>query len=240
MFNQKSIKVLFFTAVFISFPVILNALSINQIINLKSDGSGILNFTYFEKDDIIKQKNNIIGNLPFTKEKLAEYFKAPNSYIQLSKIEKNPKDNSQTQVVVIISFTDISKLGDAKGLTDIIFSLDQTDSGRVFKNIIKPEFVKGNLLNQIFLALNSESEIKSANGKITGKSVNFFRGKDFIDGKNSINFIATIEGGSSNTSSNGSSLSGEKEKSCGLFGIELPFILISGLAFIFSRKKSDS
>lgn len=238
MLKQKFTLIFIFTVFIAFFPVFLYAVSINQTINLKSDGSGTLTFTYFEKDDIIKQKNNLIGNLPFTKDKLAEYFKAPNSYIQLSKVEKNPKDNTQTQVVIVISFTNISKLGEAKGFNGMSFSYDPSDSGRVFRNIIKPEFVKENLINQIYGLLNSENDVKSSNGKLSGKSVTFFRGKEYIDGKSNISFIATVEGGGDNTASNNSGTNGDKEKSCGLFGIELPFVLLSGLAFVFIKRRS--
>ncbi len=233
--RNKSFIQFSISLIFLFTPVFLGAMNVNETINLKKDGSGILTFSYLEKEATVKGKNFMIGNLPFTKEKLADYFKAPNSYIQLSTVEKSQKDNTMTQVTVVISFTDISKLGDAKGLAHTNFSYTQTDSGAVLKNTINPDFVKTNMVDQIYYVLKSEGDIKSSNGKVTDKSAEFFRGKDYLNGTE-INFVATVES-DGKTTSNKTVAGEEKGKSCGLFGLELPFLMLGGLVFSFNRKR---
>ena len=59
--------------------------------------------------------------------------------------------------------------------------------------------------------------------------------KEYIDAKKVMDFIATLESDVKTTSKD----SGNKEKSCGLFGVELPLIIFLGFAFtkLANRKK---
>lgn len=237
--TKKALYLPYLILVFLFIPVFLGATNINETITLKKDGSGSINISYIEKESIVKEKNYLIGNLPFNKEKIDEFFKSAGIVIYSSKIENNEKDKSLIQVTLVMGFTSIEKLNDVKALANSRFSSTKTDSGTVIRNIISPEFIKKNTITQIYYVLKSEVKVKSSNGKIEDKNVTWFRGKEYLDGKSDVNFVCTFDDGKVTITK--SKDEGEKGKSCGLFGLELPVLLFGGLIIsgIIKRKKTD-
>lgn len=213
------------------FQARVNALNINESIYLKKDNSGAITLTYFEKDAVVKASNNMIGNFPFTKDKINEYFNTTNSKVQDVKIEPRPNDPGTTQVTVTISFTDINKLPLMKAFANTRVSFEVTDTGKVFKHFITPEFISTNKLNNSYMAMVYDDKYISSNGKQNGeKGVIWFRGKEYIDGKSDIYYTGTFyTDEKTGTTSSGNNESNNKSGGCGLFGIELPLILIGGL-----------
>ncbi len=228
-FSKKTIIQFFIAVIILLIPMIVGAVNITQTVNLKNNGSGTMTYIYMEKETIVKEKNFMIGNLPFTKEKITEYFKAPGTYIQQIRIEKNQNDNSLTQVIVNIGFNDFNKLGEAKA-----FANEQVKySGNDFQITIRPDFIKTNSLNQIYFILIPESKILSSNGKVDDKGSSLFVSKEFLTGKSDVNFKATLE---SDGKTSGSNSSEGSEKSCGLFGLEFPVVFLLGSMLLFSRR----
>lgn len=232
---KKAKFVLLFTVFFLIFPIVAGAVNFNQTITLKEDGSGSINILYLEKESTIKSKNFLIGNLPFTKEKINEYFGSSKTKIFESTISANSKDNTITEVYVSLTFSSVSDLNSLKGLVNNQFSFSVSDSGNVFKSSISPEFITLNSINQIYCVLNSKADIVSSNGQVKEKSVTWFRAKEYLN-KNTTNFVATIF--SKNIKKTASqNIEQEKGKSCGLFGIELPIVFLFGTVLMNYRRK---
>jgi hypothetical protein len=245
MHLSKRIIALVFLTIFLSLPAYSASVQFNQVIDLKKSMWGYVTIMYSADEALVKQKSYLIGNLPFNKEKIDEYFLAANIEMYKSSIGKNEKDASQLQVDVILKFKSLDDLNKIKALTGTKFSQYQSDTGLIVTNTITPAFVKTNDLSQIYSKVNSEEEIKSSNGKGNSKEVSFFRGKGYIEGTNDMYFAFTlaksnISKGGENTAKNNSNQekSDKDQKSCGLFGFELPIILLGG--FVFSRFRRRS
>jgi len=227
---------LLFTLSILLTPMFLGAVNLNQMIILKKNGSGTIRVVYTEKETLLKEKNFVIGQFPFSKEKIEEYFKSPSSKIFRSDIGISKNDNTLIEVTVVIHFSDFSKLSEMKSFSNIRTGLSQSDSGNIFRNVFTTDFLKNNTIDQIYCTLNSDNKIKSSNGKIDDKEVVWFRGKGYIDVNKDIQFIATFE---SDVKTSSKETEGDG-KSCGLFGMELPLILLSGLVISLRMKKNKS
>ncbi len=213
------------------------AINLNQIFTLKKDGSGIIRLVYTEKETIVKGKNFVIGNFPFTKDALDEYFNSATNEVYLSEVNKDPNDNSLIVVRVEIKFSDFNKIGEAKGFSNIKMTLTQSDSGNVLTELFTTAFLKSNSIDQIYGVLDYDGKIISTNGKLDGKNAIWFRGKDFVNVTQDIYFVATLESDDEKTTSGDKE---EKGKSCGLFGFEFPVIIFLGSALIFANRKKKS
>lgn len=228
---------LLLVVLFLFIPIYASAINFVQIITLEKNGSGIIKLIYSEKESLVKEKNFVVGNLPFSKEKSAEYFNSSNTSIRLFEVGKDPKDNSLTQVTVSMNFKAITDINQMKALSEAKVKFSETDTGKVFVYAITPEFTKANSIDYLLTILTYNGEVKSSNGKMEGKNIQWSRNKQNIDAKKVMDFIATVKT-ELKTTSNSSNSTGEKEKSCGLFGIELPIILLGGL--VISQKLRTS
>jgi hypothetical protein len=218
-------------------PVNVNAIDFTEILAINKDGYGYITLQYSEKESVAKSNNFVIGTLPYSKEKIEEWFASPKTKIYSSKVDKGGVDNAMLNVEVTLNYGNVSDLGKIKALEGIRIETFQTDTGMVLRNIISPSFTNANSINQYYFSFKPEVEVRSSNGAQKGKDVIFFRPKGYIDGKTDIVFTATlVTGGKESSASNGNS--GKKDdggKSCGLFGFELPFIL--SLAYAFSMRR---
>ncbi len=241
LFQKDAYIKVFLILVLLNLPSFAGAMNLNEIMTLKRDGSGSITFVYWEKESIVKQKNDIIGNFPFNKDSSEHYFNSPTTYIQLFKAGQYDKDNSFTEVSVTVAFTDINKLNGILALKDSQDTLYQTDSGSVFRYIITPAFTRNNSLENVYIILNYEGKVISTDGVITDKNIGWYRAKEYLHSSINLYFFATLEPLTNNkvdVNKNSNTSTGTKEKSCGLFGFELPFILLFGLMIRkISRKR---
>lgn len=219
---------LLFCVIFLFIPLFAGAVNFSQLITLEKDGSGVFKLIYSEKETIVKGKNYIIGNLPFTKEKSDEYFKSANSFVKAITIENSSKDNTLIEVTVSIGFKDINKISEIKALTNAIIGLNKTDTGYVFKYVITPVFTKANSLDNVYTILTYNGKLISSNGDTGKENVSWYRSKEYLNIKD-IYLYATFESEVKTVSKDNDT----KEKSCGLFGLELPIII--SLGFVFSK-----
>jgi hypothetical protein len=237
LFNSLSLVKFLTVLLIFGIPVVSAAINVNETFFLKKDGSGALTLSYNASDVEIKAKNSIIGNFPFTKEKVEELFKSKLAGIYSVNVEKDPKDNNRTKVTITLTFGNITNLNDVKPLAGANRSWQETDTGLVIMSVYTPAFVENNSIDNLYQALKYESTLKSSNGNAgNDNGVTFFRGKEYIDGKSDIRFFATYQS------------EGKKEKvddpksdakSCGLFGFELPFVLLLGFIYTLSSRKGS-
>lgn len=226
--------------VIISFllPAFACALDLNYIINLKKDGSGTLNLMYSESESIIASKNSMVGLFPFTQNGIDKAFSASKNALLTSKVGKSEQDNSSTEVNIVLSFTEISNLSEIQALSEIKSTTAITDSGRVVAINVTPSFVSSNSINKLFVILKSEEEILySSDGKIVDKKrADWFRSGQYLKTGKPFNFVAVVKSDAKSTSPKGNTSSDDKSnKSCGLFGLELPLILFGWV--LLSRRK---
>lgn len=219
---------LFFCVIILFIPLIAGAVNFSQIITLEKDGSGVFKLIYSEKETVVKGKNFVVGNLPFTKEKSDEYFKSANSFVKAITIENSAKDNSLLEVTVSIGFKDINKISEIKALTNALISLNKTDTGNVFKYVITPAFTKTNSIDNVYTILTYNGKLISSNADAGKGNVSWYRSKEYLNIKD-IFLYATLESDVKTVTKD----SETKEKSCGLFGLELPIII--SLGFVFSK-----
>lgn len=230
---RNSIRVSFFLFLFL--PAFAGAMNVNEIIKLNLDASGYLNFTYWEKGSIV-DKNPMVGNFPFTKDKADQLFNTANLKLQTFEVGKYEKDNSYTEIKARIFFKNITKLSELKALSGIVVSYYKSDTGQVFVYEVPSGYAKSNSIENLYVILNPDANIHSASGKINGKSIEWFRSSEYLNANKNIYFVATLNVPAKNepkSTGNEVDKNGKKE-SCGLFGIELPLILLGGL--VISRK----
>lgn len=242
MFRKKSRTILFLFVLISCIPMIASAVEFNQFITLKDDGAGSLKLVYSEKEALLTGKTQI-GNLPFDKAKMNEFFSTEGVQVGDVLVDKNQKDASMTQYSVSVNFDNVTKLNNLKGLAGIKYGLAKTDSGNVFTINIALDFFNNNSINQAYSVLYIKGEFKSANGAIKDKSVAWFRSKDKLEGKPvslyaTLRVINTPNKNNPNTNVPGGNQDSDKGKSCGLFGIELPFVILLGTLFIRRRRNN--
>lgn len=237
MLNSKLVIKLFIILTLFTYCS-ANSMNLNQLITLNKDGSGTLVLMYWEKTSIVKEKNNLIGSYPFSQDLANDYYASSNTVLKGFKMDKYAQDNSFTEVNVIIGFKDINKLSLMKPMSESKVSITPTDSGDVFKSIITPTFIKSNFIDNLYTILTFSGTKKSTNGAIKNDNIEWFRSKEYLNTNKEIGFYAVIEMDKKVTTTKDSPEN--KEKSCGLFGLELPVIISLGFAFSkFAKRRKE-
>jgi len=240
------------------------AVKFYQSNQIHKDGSITLNIVYSAKiKDLSGDK--MIGNLPFAEDAIQDFFSSPDSKIEKNTVYIDPKDESIIGVNVRVEVKDINKISGIKGLKDIRTSWSKDESGMIFKWNLPVSFMKDNLIDTYQFILTSEDEIKSSNGVKKENSTDWFTFADKIDPKGALytaTIIATeenskniassesnLESGAdktvqenssmetSNDDSNTENFDEEEKKSCGVFSIELPIIVLLGASASFVLRK---
>lgn len=227
---QKIIAIIVFS---LFFPLVSQALNLNYIVQMKKDGSGTLTLMYWEKDADIKAKNSVIGNFPFSsiKSDLTAKFSAPGINLLSAEMSKYPQDNSFTQSQVVLQFSDITKLGSLGALSGMDVNTFATDTGKVVSFVVTPDFVTKNSLNALYVILGYEGEILFASDKkiIDKKRAEWFRSAQYIKSEKNIYFVALLKSEGEVKASD--QKKDDQGKSCGLFGFELPLIILLGYCY---------
>lgn len=236
VFRKKIVQSLIIALVLFT-PLVVKALSVNEIFKLNPNGSGFLNIVYWEKESVVKEKNFVVGNFPFSKEKSEQYFNSGGTELKSFVIGKNEKDNSFTEIKALIYFKDINKITELKALSNLTISLVEKNAENIFTYTIPPEYSKNNSVENLYVIINYEGNILSSNGKIDKKSVTWFRSKEYLNANKTVALTANFE---ATKKTDNTSTSNGKEKSCGLFGLELPLILLLGLTLTGKFRKHNS
>jgi len=236
-FSSKGfIVILLLTTVIFS----LGAVKIYQTGNLKSNGSGNIKIVYSAKANELKENKFTIGNFHFSEEQARKQFSSPNTTVKNVKLDFSQKDSTYF-MTVNVDFTNINKLSEARGFSNVKASYVKTEKGNEFKYILtaNPELYK-KFENQSYI-IEFENKVISSNGAIKDNTVTWGnRNKSNSDFSKDVLMIALTEsnGNIGGTTGSGETSNNDKEKSCGLFGIELPVILLFGLLTSRKMKKS--
>lgn len=206
--------------------LLLAAITFNSCINyeqetkVNSDGSGSMIINYSTKNF------NIIGEeifgFGFTDSKIRENYSSPEIIIKWIDVQRYDKDTT-THVRVDIDFKNLFTLPKAKAFRKVKPSFEVFPDSILFSytilkdslNAIKPEMDEFNL----YFDFEFTNDIIESNGTISGKKVRW----KFSISNLTEDIVMTAK------------LSNSKS-GCGLFGIELIFILILGYVFRFRHK----
>lgn len=217
------------------------AVKFYQSSKINNNGSISITFTYSAPESEVRSNNNIIGNLPFTVDKIKEYFLCPTGEIKKALAYKDQTDPSLMSATVDIIVKDFSKIPSSKALNGIKVALGKTDSGMVYSWLVPTSFMQANSVETYQYLLSSEGDIKSTNGQFVDKVCRYFVYKNKMDPAGAY-FVTTYIPGKTETPKNteatntGSDKPEGSGKSCGLFGFELPLILLIGYAYNYNKK----
>ena len=198
-------------------------IELEQQTKLNADGSGTMDIHYWTKT------SNIIGEeiagFGFTDDKVNVNYTSPNSEVSEVKIEKNLED-STTHVSLKLTFKDINRITDAKAFSKVKATWEKHADGMLFQYILIKDTANANQpgMNDYKLTYEFEfpNEIVRANGIMKDKKVIWE--KTIADLKEDVEMTAIVKEGT---------------KSCGLFGIELPVIILVGFVVkTFVKRKA--
>lgn len=234
----KYILIFLFLNIFISSSK--GSVKFFQSSKVRGNGSLSMTITYSAKESEFKGNNNLIGNLPFTTELVKEYFSIPSSEIKKTSIYKDPNDATITNVSIELIVMDINKIANAKALSGLRPGYVTSDSGHIFRWLIPTSFMQTNSIDTYQFLLSVDGDIKSTNGVLKNNVCSWYVFKDKMN-PNGAYFLATVNPDPSKMPKTESvtenNPSGGEEKSCGLFGLELPFILLTGLVLSGKLKR---
>jgi hypothetical protein len=212
-----------------------------QSSKINNNGSISITFTYSAPESEVKSNNSLIGNLPFTADKIKEYFSCPTGEIKKALSYKDQTDPSLMSATVDIIVKDFSKISSAKALNGIKIALGKTDSGMVYSWLVPTSFMQTNSIETYQYLLSSEGDIKSTNGQLVDKVCRYFVFKNKMDPAGAY-FVTTYLPGkvetpkNTETNTTGSEKPEGSGKSCGLFGLELPFLLLLGFVHTYKKR----
>ena len=208
---------------FITALLITGCVNYDQKTELKSDGSGTMKIHYWASSSNIS--DNELGGFGFNDEKARKNFTSTNTTVDNVKIEEKADTDTtkSTHVYLDLKFKDINKLSEAKGFEKIKATYEKSEKGMEFKyTLLKDTANSGFGMEKYTLTyeFNFPDEVLATNGNLDGKKVSW--SKNLTDLKEDVLMSATIKG------------SGKK---CGLFGIELPIVVLVGSVLVFGLKR---
>ncbi len=195
-------------------------INVRQKTVIREDGSGTINLHYWMKSLGDINMGDEVGGFSFIEEEIKKKYASGNTEIKDLK-KYNDNVDTTTHIEVVIDFKDFNKLSEAQGFSNIKTTWSKGDDGMIFKYIIpKDTSIKKNYVtsdNKLEYTFEFPNEVISSNGTADGKNTVKWNKliSEHID--SDLEFDAIIK---------------TKNKICGMFGIELPLILILGLFFL--------
>lgn len=226
--------------------------NIYQVINLKDDGSGTIKLSYSAENKMLQKFKFVLGNYPFSEKLAKDYFSSASTTVKSAKLNFNVSD-SVYFMTLEIEFKNLNKINQAKGFSGILAKWIGTDTGAVFSYTVLAGKSAIEFFDPQSYIVDFESSVKSTNGvkaekKVTwgnrtSKNTNFSKDQTMTASTSGTvpKSLDTTPGTTTNQNQDqktaGKDVKEEKsEKSCGLFGIELPLIVLAGYVFR-ARKK---
>lgn len=251
------LKFIIITVILIQSDISFSAVKFYQSSKVHSNGSISITFTYSAKESDLK--DNKIGDLPFAINDVRQFFYSPDSEIKKSLAYKDPSDNSISAVTVDLEVRDLNKFSELKGFNSFKAHWMNSDTGMVFNWLVPEAFIKSNLIDTYQFILAFEDKIKSTNGVMKNNTCDWYVFADKVNPGGAY-FVATVTPSEDSKTTQSSETSeekkpdnnvksggkeksddgvkqNEKSKTCGVFSVELPVILFTGLIISYSRRK---
>lgn len=196
--------------------------NVDQETKLNADGSGTINLEYWTKMSNVSSSDEI-GGFAFSEDKAKSNYTSSNSEVTSVNVKDN-LDDSTKHVTLEIKFKDINALSSAKGFEKVTTSWKEGDEGMDFNYTLKQDTSNAKNMGasdtKLTYKFDFPGEVISTNGRKDGQSVEW--DKTLADLKEDVEMTATVkkEGGK-----------------CGLFGLELPIIVLAGSIFLYGFKR---
>lgn len=212
---------LYFIFITISSFIISGCVELEQKAKINEDGSGTMNIHYWTKT------SNIIGEelagFGFTEDKVNVNYASSNTEVSEVKIEKNLED-STTHVNLNLKFTNINKITDAKAFSKVKATWEKHQEGMLFQYILIKDTSNANKFGmsdyKLLFEFEFPNDIVRTNGRMEDNTA--YWEKTIADLNEDVEMTAIVKEGG---------------KGCGLFGAELPVILLTGLFLMSVIKK---
>jgi hypothetical protein len=195
--------------------------NLEQKTTLNSDGSGSMSIKYWTKSSNVS--GDELAGFGFTDEKVKANYTSSSTEPSNIKIEKNTNTDSLITVTLDVKFKDLNKLSDAKAFSKVKTSWVKGKDGMDFKYTLLQDTSNAKQMGMSDYKLVYEftfpGEVLATNGKKDGQKVSW--NKTVADLKEDLDFTASVKAG----------------KKCGLFGLELPLVLLVGFTFVYGLKR---
>jgi hypothetical protein len=224
MVKNNYIKILLGSMVLFLGIYLSGCVNVDQKTKLNTDGSGTINLEYWTKMSNVSSSDEI-GGFAFSEDKAKANYTSSNTEVTSVNISDN-LDDSTKHVKMEINFKDINGLPGAKGFEKVATSWKEGEEGMDFMYTLKQDTSNAKNMGasdtKLTYTFEFPGEVISTNGRKDGQTVVWE--KTLADLNEDVEMTATVkkEGGS-----------------CGLFGLELPVMVLAGMAFMygFRRKK---
>ena len=195
--------------------------NLEQKTTLNSDGSGSMSIKYWTKSSNVS--GDELAGFGFTDEKVKANYTSSSTEPANIKIEKNTNTDSLITVTLDVKFKDLNKLSDAKAFSKVKTSWVKGKDGMDFKYTLLQDTSNAKQMGMSDYKLVYEftfpGEVLTTNGKKDGQKVSW--NKTVADLKEDLDFTASVKAG----------------KKCGLFGLELPLVLLVGFTFVYGLRR---
>lgn len=197
--------------------------NVDQKTVLNNDGTGNIVLHYWTKNSNLSMGDEV-GGFAFADTKVKENYSSANTEVTEVKIEKNDVD-STSHVNVKLNFKDFNKLSETKAYSKITPVWTKGDNGMTFSYTIAKDTANAGNMGmgeyKLTYAFEFPGSVLETNGRKDGDNRVVWE-KTVADLKDDLVFTATVKSGG---------------KGCGLFGIELPIVILLGSFFVFRRYK---
>jgi len=195
--------------------------NLEQKTTLNNDGSGSMKVKYWTKSSNVS--GDELAGFGFTEAKVKANYTSSSTEPGNIKIEKNTTTDSLITVTLEVKFKDLNKLSDAKAFAKIKSSWQKGKDGMDFKYTLLQDTSNAKQMGMSDYKLVYEfefpGEVLATNGKKDGQKVSW--NKTVADLKEDVDFTASVKAG----------------KKCGLFGLELPLVILFGMTVMYGVRK---
>jgi hypothetical protein len=210
-----------FLLVFAFAMYLVGCVNLDQKTTIGADGSGSMKVKYWTKSSNVS--GDELAGFGFTDAKVKSNYTSSSTEPSNIKIEKNTTTDSMITVTLDVKFKDLNKLSDAKAFSKVKSSWVKGKDGMDFKYTLLQDTSNAKQMGMSDYKLNYEfefpGEVLATNGKKDGQKVTW--SKTVADLKEDVDFTASVKAG----------------KKCGLFGLELPLVLLVGMTFVYGLKR---
>lgn len=203
--------------------------SVNQKAKVEKDGSGSLTLHYWASMKNLKSQKEL-GGFSFEESKIKSKYASSNNEVKNVKVE-NKLDDSTTHVWVDIDFKNINNLNSASGYSKVTPSMKEAEDAMEFSYTIQKDTSASKNMgaekHELTYEFEFPGEVMETNGIKDGNKAKWE--KSLKDLKEDLVFTAKIK-------NDGGSAGGKK---CGMFGFELPLVMLAGVLYM-ARKKNKA
>lgn len=204
----------FFSILFVSAIYLAGCVNLEQKTALKQDGSGSMTVHYWTKMSNVKSSTEL-GSFSFEEAKAKSNYSSSNTEVKNVKVEEKLGDSTK-HVTVELSFKNINDISSAKAFEKIKASWKEGKDGMDFSYFVPKDTSNAGNMGSSDIVLNYEfefpAEVLKTNGRKDGQKVVYE--KKLSDLKNDLEMTATVK---------------NEGKKCGLFGMELPLLVLAGM-----------